>query len=208
MLHLHNFEFITTMSDDDNNNRKRGFDYGGLDYQGGLVSATAITGTDITGTNALAIQMQERVASINAERFVDTGTPPGADHIAHGTINQDGSVTIFVPDSMGLDHFYHDDEAPCPDCNKYPCVLDDIDPDLSQDQTLNQYFFTLGNERTEQSVSNKEIRYEMYRIASRVLEGMVGKGNRRKLPDCVTSAIKDAYPEASGKYVGFKTSDE
>jgi hypothetical protein len=40
---------------------------------------------------------------------------------------------------------------------------------------------------------------------SKVLHGYLGKGNRRKLPDCITTReVYDSYPKKNGDvYTGF-----
>jgi hypothetical protein len=35
----------------------------------------------------------------------------------------------------------------------------------------------------------------------------LGKGNRKKLPDCVTNGIQDNFPDPNKKYVGFMRGD-
>jgi hypothetical protein len=53
--------------------------------------------------------------------------------------------------------------------------------------------------------TNKEIRFALYSYMSKVLHGYLGKGNRRKLPDCVTREVHDSYPKKNGEtYTGFR----
>jgi hypothetical protein len=98
-----------------------------------------------------------------------------------------------------------DEEAKlCEACNSSPCVLSVVDPDIDQDKSLYEYLSFVGENMQEDGQTNKEIRYELYRIATNAISGHLGKGNRKKLPTCVTADIKDLFPESTGEYVGFK----
>ena len=61
-----------------------------------------------------------------------------------------------------------------------------------------------GDELYNQGISNREIRYALYRDATTFISGYLGKGNRKELPDCVVCKIRDSYPAEGGNYVGFK----
>lgn len=90
------------------------------------------------------------------------------------------------------------DEAikePCNFCKMSPCFVDEV---------YDRVFLEVGGELEELGMSNNEIRFGMYRDASRLWTGRVGTGIRYKLPYCVLSNIRDAYPELNGAYVGFK----
>ena len=53
---------------------------------------------------------------------------------------------------------------------------------------------------------NTKIRHEGYKKAAKLIFGSLGKGNRKKLPDCVEGEIKNLYPAGRGEaYVGFKS---
>jgi hypothetical protein len=109
------------------------------------------------------------------------------------------------PQVFAFDGATVDEEAKlCEACNSSPCVLSDVDPDLDQDKTLYEYLAHVGESMQDGGQSNKEIRYELYRIATKAINGHLGKGNRKKLPTCVTADIKDLFPESTGDYVGFK----
>ena len=52
-----------------------------------------------------------------------------------------------------------------------------------------------------------EIRKECYRLFSFIINGRLGRGNRRKLPDCIVHKIRETYPNEEGNdegYMGFK----
>jgi hypothetical protein len=50
----------------------------------------------------------------------------------------------------------------------------------------------------------KEIRFELYNVASCFRDGLLGKGYHIELPLCVTGDIHDAFPAKGGNYTGFK----
>jgi hypothetical protein len=82
----------------------------------------------------------------------------------------------------------------CKLCEKAPCVVDDFYDDL----------MSLGADM-EDHCSHKQIRHVLYRFAAKKLWGRLGAGNRRELPRCVLSEIRDAYPATKGtEYVGFQ----
>ena len=51
----------------------------------------------------------------------------------------------------------------------------------------------------------KQLWYTAYTEFVRIVYGYVGRKHRIPLPVCVEKDIRDAYPEASGEYVVFKT---
>jgi len=58
----------------------------------------------------------------------------------------------------------------------------------------------------DSGMTSKEIRFALYRTAAIFCFGHLGRGNRKELPTCVMSEIKDAFPAPSGEgYVGFKS---
>lgn len=56
----------------------------------------------------------------------------------------------------------------------------------------------------DSSITNKEIRYHLYRQATHWIHGTLGKGNRVELPVCDRGEILDLAPEPGGSYVGFQ----
>jgi hypothetical protein len=94
------------------------------------------------------------------------------------------------------------DEPPavrCVLCDNSPCILrqglyDDLVL-LSVNMTENSY---------ETVYTNKQVRFEMYREATRYIHGYLGKGRCVPLPQCVRTEILDFAPESDRKYVGFQ----
>ena len=71
--------------------------------------------------------------------------------------------------------------------------------------SLMQYMATMGDEMKESGSDNKAIRFALYSVASRFVHGTLGKGNRKPLPQCVQTEIRDCYPAHIGEsYTGFK----
>jgi hypothetical protein len=90
-------------------------------------------------------------------------------------------------------------------CNQSPCVLLQVDPDFSQDSNLLELLSEKGDEWVLEGKASREIRYELYRISTRFVNGHLGKGNCIPLPPCVISEIKDSFPASKGTtYTGFK----
>lgn len=52
-------------------------------------------------------------------------------------------------------------------------------------------------------VPNSKMRRALYRAFTYLKFGHLGKRNRIPIPSCVTKKIREMYPEADGKYMGF-----
>jgi len=65
---------------------------------------------------------------------------------------------------------------------------------------------TLQNDEACAHLTNKQIRFILYRLATNWIHGFLGKGNRIKLPVCVRGEILDIAPEPDHVYVGFRPS--
>jgi hypothetical protein len=97
------------------------------------------------------------------------------------------------------------EEKCCDLCNQTPCFLLQVDPEFSQDSNLMELLSETGDELVHEGKSSREIRYELYRIATKFVNGYLGKGNRVPLPPCVIGDIKDSFPASAGTtYTGFK----
>jgi hypothetical protein len=86
-------------------------------------------------------------------------------------------------------------EKPCIMCGYTPCVfLQEYDTVMD----ICMMHEMLGK-------SNKQICFELYRYMVRVIYGYLGKGERKKLPECVIQEIHDHCPNPDGEdYVGFR----
>ena len=84
---------------------------------------------------------------------------------------------------------------PCPHCSQYPCIWYSLEEGVAE----------LADPLMAADVEAKQIRYTVYRHCSLELFGNTGKGNRKKLPQCVVNEIHDCWPAASLEdYTGFK----
>lgn len=86
------------------------------------------------------------------------------------------------------------------------CILDDKS---FVDAITNKWTIGLMNEidfGVEVPAEEQQscLRFGCYRLASNLLYGYLGSGNRRALPVCVENFIKQTFPDPQGFYVGFK----
>ena len=84
----------------------------------------------------------------------------------------------------------------CPGCGKAPCILLNILEGLTEHSTyLLQYHPTNTNAHS---------RKELYKKATQMLHGCLGKGVRRQLPACIVEEIRKWYPDKDNEYMGYK----
>jgi hypothetical protein len=91
-----------------------------------------------------------------------------------------------------------DDHQHCNLCCNSPCLLEE---GLYEELAL---AYELGLDPDFTFLTNKEIRFRLYRHATSWIHGYLGKDNRIELPQCVTKEIRHLAPESSGLYIGFK----
>ncbi|XP_040191767.1 P2X purinoceptor 7-like [Rana temporaria] len=56
--------------------------------------------------------------------------------------------------------------------------------------------------------NNRRLRKTAYRAFIGWIYGFLGKANRKVIPACVVKAIREAFPDPDGSYVGFMYSDD
>jgi hypothetical protein len=95
-----------------------------------------------------------------------------------------------------------EDKPPCPFCQNCPCWLEQglYDSLVVLEQSIRD-----GDH--DNKVTNKEVRYQLYRHATAYIHGFLGKGNRIKLPRCVETDIRDLAPEPAQAYEGFREAE-
>ena len=96
---------------------------------------------------------------------------------------------------MDKDENINKERVCCKDCGRTPCCGDNICESLVE----------TGEElKEEEELTNKQIRFALYRIASNAIHGRLGAGVRQPLPPCVVSDITDLYPEENHQCTGFR----
>ncbi|XP_040178384.1 P2X purinoceptor 7-like [Rana temporaria] len=55
---------------------------------------------------------------------------------------------------------------------------------------------------------NRNLRKTSYKYFTSWIHGYLGKGNRRPIPSCAVHAVRTAFPDPEGLYVGFKYSND
>ena len=92
-----------------------------------------------------------------------------------------------------------DEGPPCPLCQNVPCLLEQ---GLYDCLVLFEEQFRFSD--FDGTLTNKCMRYNLYRQATAWMHGHLGKGRRIEIPQCVRTEILDMAPESSGEYVGFR----
>ena len=84
----------------------------------------------------------------------------------------------------------------CQHCGKSPCDWATIHPDIIQ------YAHQLQTD--DEGMLNSARRFRLYRKATFLIHGHLGRGERRELPKCVVDEIHAWYP--GEQYTGFRES--
>ena len=138
---------------------------------------------------------------------VFSGTLGGSLAFTHG--DEGGVIVLFngedVTDRVRAHEINHET---CPDCDNTPCILDNEGKQLFHAlwDTSRELHAT---QQSDPSMTSKKIRFALYRIASGIVHGRLGKGVRKELPKCVVDEIHLHAPkEEEEEYVGFKANKE
>ena len=101
-----------------------------------------------------------------------------------------------------------DDESVCVICGGTPCEWDEFGPELISRQSL-MVRREVGDDGIEnlidsagRSIFNNKMRLYLYRLFTYLKFGHLGRGNRIPIPNCVTSQIRNLYPDAT--YTEFR----
>ena len=89
----------------------------------------------------------------------------------------------------------------CKYCRFRPCIM----ADGGLYACLLEFFQDFCESDYEaKNLTEKQVRFKLYRHATFMIHGYLGKGVRIELPKCVRGEIMDLIPAPDGKYVGFK----
>jgi hypothetical protein len=91
------------------------------------------------------------------------------------------------------------DEVCCDLCQNVPCLLRQGLYDL-----ITEYEDQIRQTDSDETLTNKEVRFKLYRHATTWMHGYLGKRRRIEIPQCIRTEILDLAPESSGSYAGFK----
>jgi hypothetical protein len=87
----------------------------------------------------------------------------------------------------------------CGECQQTPCDWSTFGPTIIEMVTSKISSIPSFND----AVINKQCRFAAYQMFTRTKLGYMGKGNRVQLPTCVSSGIKNHFPDPNKSYVGF-----
>ncbi|XP_073488997.1 P2X purinoceptor 7-like [Aquarana catesbeiana] len=65
-----------------------------------------------------------------------------------------------------------------------------------------------GTSHAPNADDNRNLRKTAYKSFTAWIHGYLGKGNRRPIPSCAVHAVRTAFPDPDGEYVGFKYSND
>jgi hypothetical protein len=186
---------------------------GVIDYQGtvsdpmdGVIAAALrATGQEYAHRTGKDIQTDRiNVTGAGAGLRVFTPTNTGALAISLDLEDDDELSNFKMPEREKTDPICEPTPTECKYCLESPCVLNWKDDALDPERSLYDYLMWRGDEMLDGGSLPKEIRYELYRTATKFYHGYLGKGNRKELPACITGEIKDSFPAPGGNYSGFK----
>ena len=63
------------------------------------------------------------------------------------------------------------------------------------------YVDCVVDKKSRKNVDNGKVRKEMYRDYIKLKLGVLGKGNRKVIPDFIVDHIKNIFPDINGKYM-------
>ena len=113
-----------------------------------------------------------------------------------------------VNDSIHLQNLFLNGGKVCEGCGQFPCIWE-----CNKDEFLDTlYSGRISREANVKGISNrihrnKRMRNKSYMILSFMIDGRLGKDNRKSLPRCVVDNVRKLFPAPNGKYVGFQLSE-
>ena len=179
----------------------------GLSFFGNLHIGTAFRVTDVTAVKCeLPILMQQTVQA-EIDDYIpfcqDYGTNEVVPGYESGQLENQylqyykEEIIERMLDDAGF-IFSDDGEsffAMCSKCKGTPCVWEENKHEM----------MLLSELRDERESAPNQLRHVMYRQMALVInKGPSGRGNRLKLPECVTAGIREMFPDPNGKYTGHR----
>jgi hypothetical protein len=111
-------------------------------------------------------------------------------------------ATHNMPPPPAHEDTIHEDDKHCVHCDEVPCLLDQ-----GLYVSITEFESGLRDADHDEQLSNKQVRYQLYRHATTWIHGYLGRGKRIELPQCVRTEILDLAPESDRSYVGFTNGD-
>lgn len=83
----------------------------------------------------------------------------------------------------------------CEYCYKDPCMWDTVSATVLE---------SIRKKQQESNYAHNELRKIGYKTAVNKIHGVLGRGNRVQLPQCVVNGVRNEYPDCDGYYMGYK----
>ena len=132
-------------------------------------------------------QLIEKAVSV----FYSTPGPPN--NVLTAGIAEDGLIQVILNGEDITDTIV--DGPCCSDCDSEVCLTVVYSGMLKH----------MANRCSKQRWSNKRTRFFLYKTVTRWMHGFLGPSERRPIPPCLVSCIRDLVPEQNIEdYVGFK----
>ena len=99
----------------------------------------------------------------------------------------------YVASTLGPGHCIH--------CGDDPCVWLQLEQEiLDNDRVHNTH--DIAGEAVDNE-PNRARRKRAFQLASRIINGHLGKGNRKKHSQCVEEGVRSLFPDEQGNHMGF-----
>ena len=92
----------------------------------------------------------------------------------------------------------------CKYCKMDPCIFTRLQYDIMDRDTKINKVNNLPSHPMGGVVRNRERRHRAFKYAAYTLYGFLGKGIRKKMPQCIEEGIRCLYPAYDGLHVGYK----
>ena len=149
----------------------------------------------------------------NEEKSSSISSPPTNRLKTNMSINKSGvKLSVISNTKVSSDNDTGTDSThPCQCCQSNPCYFELYKENIFA-ALNNQYIcydgengkdFTYNN-LNGQKLTNATLRKSLYKYYVYYWHGHLGKGNRVRVEECVTSAIRKMFPEKNNNYLGFQ----